>query len=245
MENGEEAVEAAGRADYDLVLMDVQMPEMDGLEATEIIRRQGYRQPVVIALTANAMQGDREQCLAAGMDDYICKPVRLDELMELLEKWSSGSDLSVEGGVTDDQFGADDNGVGGPGGGQTGEVIQQAAGGLFAYFFAGVIDRGQLGLDDAGDGVVIETHDGDIFGDAEASFFKRLEEEGRKKIIGNKCAVGAVLHGEYLAGGPDSGGFAEVVDDEQARVEWQAIVGQAPVYNLLIFRHRHSVPGWR
>jgi signal transduction histidine kinase/ligand-binding sensor domain-containing protein/CheY-like chemotaxis protein len=89
VENGKEAVEAAGRAGYDLVLMDVQMPEMDGLEATEIIRRQGYRQPVVIALTANAMQGDREQCLAAGMDDYICKPVRLDELMELLEKWSS------------------------------------------------------------------------------------------------------------------------------------------------------------
>jgi CheY-like chemotaxis protein len=88
VENGIQAVTAAGGAGYDLVLMDVQMPEMDGLEATKAIRRQAYRQPVVIALTANAMRGDREDCLAAGMDDYICKPVRLDELMALLEKWA-------------------------------------------------------------------------------------------------------------------------------------------------------------
>ncbi|HET6255564.1 MAG TPA: two-component regulator propeller domain-containing protein [Puia sp.] len=99
VENGKEAVAAAGCGGagrdralagggrYDLILMDVQMPEMDGLEATKMIRRESYRQPVVIALTANAMIGDREQCLAAGMDDYICKPVRLDELMQLLEKW--------------------------------------------------------------------------------------------------------------------------------------------------------------
>jgi signal transduction histidine kinase/ActR/RegA family two-component response regulator len=87
VENGQEAVAAAGSRSYDLILMDVQMPEMDGLEATRIIRQQLYRQPVVIALTANAMRGDREECLQAGMDDYICKPVRLDELMQLLEKW--------------------------------------------------------------------------------------------------------------------------------------------------------------
>ncbi len=90
VENGVKVVEAAARTRYDLILMDVQMPEMDGLEATKVIRGQGYRQPVVIALTANAMRGDREQCLAAGMDDYICKPVRLDELMQLLEKWGRG-----------------------------------------------------------------------------------------------------------------------------------------------------------
>jgi two-component system sensor histidine kinase/response regulator len=88
--NGAEAVMAAEALSYDLVLMDVQMPEMDGLEATRVIRRKGYRQPVVIALTANAMRGDREECLTAGMDDYICKPVRLDELMQLLEKWAAG-----------------------------------------------------------------------------------------------------------------------------------------------------------
>jgi CheY-like chemotaxis protein len=88
VENGQEAVAAAEGQEYDLILMDIQMPEMDGLEATRLIRERPYRQPVVIALTANAMRGDREECLQAGMDDYISKPVRLDELMGLLEKWS-------------------------------------------------------------------------------------------------------------------------------------------------------------
>jgi signal transduction histidine kinase/ligand-binding sensor domain-containing protein/ActR/RegA family two-component response regulator len=88
VENGGQAVEAADRESYDLILMDVQMPEMDGLEATRIIRGRDSRQPVIIALTANAMRGDREDCLQAGMDDYISKPVRLDELMQLLEKWA-------------------------------------------------------------------------------------------------------------------------------------------------------------
>jgi CheY-like chemotaxis protein len=86
VENGEQAVAAPG--EYDLILMDIQMPEMDGLEATRLIRRRPGQQPVIIALTANAMRGDKEDCLEAGMDDYISKPVRLDELMELLEKWS-------------------------------------------------------------------------------------------------------------------------------------------------------------
>jgi CheY-like chemotaxis protein len=86
VENGEQAV--AARGEYDLILMDIQMPEMDGLEATRVIRGRPGRQPVIIALTANAMRGDKEDCLEAGMDDYISKPVRLDELMELLEKWS-------------------------------------------------------------------------------------------------------------------------------------------------------------
>jgi signal transduction histidine kinase/ligand-binding sensor domain-containing protein/ActR/RegA family two-component response regulator len=89
VENGELAVAAAGAKDYDLILMDVQMPEMDGLEATRSIRRHPGRQPVVIALTANAMLGDREECMQAGMDDYISKPVRLDELMRLLKKWGA------------------------------------------------------------------------------------------------------------------------------------------------------------
>ena len=88
VENGQLAVEAASDLDYDLILMDVQMPEMDGLEATRRIRQEPLKQPVIVALTANAMQGDREECLQAGMDDYISKPVRLDELMRLLEKWA-------------------------------------------------------------------------------------------------------------------------------------------------------------
>jgi len=88
VENGQMAVSAVAERSYDLVLMDVQMPEMDGLEATKVIRQSPSHQPVIIALTANAMKGDREECLLAGMDDYISKPVRLEELTGILQKWS-------------------------------------------------------------------------------------------------------------------------------------------------------------
>ena len=86
--NGIEAIEAAEQNSYDIILMDVQMPEMDGLEATELIRKQNIKQPVIIALTANTMQGDQEECLKAGMNDYISKPVKLEKLVALLEKWA-------------------------------------------------------------------------------------------------------------------------------------------------------------
>ncbi|MEO8472705.1 MAG: response regulator [Chryseolinea sp.] len=68
--------------------MDVQMPKMDGLEATRMIRLKQYHQPVIISMTANAMQGDREECMKAGMDDYISKPVKLEALVSVLEKWA-------------------------------------------------------------------------------------------------------------------------------------------------------------
>ena len=86
--NGLEVLTALNRQEYDVVLMDVQMPEMDGLEATRTLRRElpPPRQPRVIAMTANAMQGDREMCLAAGMDDYVSKPIRLEELVDALSK---------------------------------------------------------------------------------------------------------------------------------------------------------------
>ncbi|MBS1811638.1 MAG: response regulator [Acidobacteria bacterium] len=85
--NGMEAVEAVRRQPYDVVLMDVHMPEMDGLEATRrICAEQRPDRPRIIAMTANAIQGDREECLAAGMDDYISKPVRVEELRAALER---------------------------------------------------------------------------------------------------------------------------------------------------------------
>jgi CheY-like chemotaxis protein len=86
--NGLEVLDALGRQHYDVVLMDVQMPELDGLAATRRIRREfsSIRRPYIIAMTANAMQGDRELCLAAGMDDYISKPVRREELLAALER---------------------------------------------------------------------------------------------------------------------------------------------------------------
>jgi CheY-like chemotaxis protein/HPt (histidine-containing phosphotransfer) domain-containing protein len=89
--NGAEAVKALEALPYDLVLMDVQMPEMDGLEATRHIRNPqsavGNHQIPIIAMTAGAMQGDRERCLEAGMNDYVSKPISPQALVKALEKW--------------------------------------------------------------------------------------------------------------------------------------------------------------
>ena len=84
--NGIEAVESVQRQPYDVVLMDVQMPEMDGLEASRRITSQWptTKRPRIVAMTANAMQGDREMCIAAGMDDYLTKPIRVDQLVKAL-----------------------------------------------------------------------------------------------------------------------------------------------------------------
>jgi CheY-like chemotaxis protein len=90
VKNGHDVLAALHESTYDLILMDVQMPEMDGLTATELIRQNQRlsQQPYIIALTANALKGDRERFLAAGMDDYLSKPVRLEELAAAIETYS-------------------------------------------------------------------------------------------------------------------------------------------------------------
>ncbi len=91
--NGLEVLEAVERIQYDVILMDCQMPEMDGYEAaTEIRKREGdSRHTTIIAMTANALDGDRERCLAAGMDDYIGKPIRQQTLSAVIDRWTGGS----------------------------------------------------------------------------------------------------------------------------------------------------------
>src|SRR4030095_11196817 len=87
--DGREAVEKVSMCKYDLVLMDCQMPEMDGYEATGLIRKleKGAGHIPIVAMTAHAMKGDREKCLEAGMDDYITKPLRTNVLQDALDHW--------------------------------------------------------------------------------------------------------------------------------------------------------------
>ena len=91
-DNGQRALDAFARSRFGIVLMDMQMPEMDGLEATRRIRAHeaaaGLPRTPIVAMTANAMQGDRERCLEAGMDDYLSKPINADELYRQMERWT-------------------------------------------------------------------------------------------------------------------------------------------------------------
>ena len=88
--NGRAAVEKALSEPFDIILMDCQMPEMDGFEASRALRDAlGGRRLPIVALTANAMQGDRERCLSAGMDDYLTKPMQLETLAAALHRWTS------------------------------------------------------------------------------------------------------------------------------------------------------------
>ena len=108
--NGLEAVQSVMRQPYDVVLMDVQMPEMDGLEATRCIRAASslQRQPHVVAMTANAMQGDREDCLAAGMNDYVTNPVHPERLREALLRAPPRHDAEPTTGDREPPTGAPD-----------------------------------------------------------------------------------------------------------------------------------------
>jgi CheY-like chemotaxis protein/HPt (histidine-containing phosphotransfer) domain-containing protein len=115
--NGLEALTALERQPYDLVFMDVMMPEMGGLEATRMIRERQqqkskfphYKSPIVIvAMTANAMQGDREKCISAGMDDYLAKPVRPEDIRLIIERWAASAaklDLQEKNGAPEGSAG--------------------------------------------------------------------------------------------------------------------------------------------
>ena len=87
--NGYEVLEALKRMKIDIIFMDIQMPEMDGLEATrQIIELWGERKPMIVAMTANALYTDKDKCLATGMDDYISKPLTINQVRNGIEKWA-------------------------------------------------------------------------------------------------------------------------------------------------------------
>ena len=86
--NGKEALEIVSEKQYDVILMDGLMPEMDGFEATKMIRLCLETQPIIIALTASTMYGDKERCIQAGMDDYLSKPIDINHLAAIIEKWA-------------------------------------------------------------------------------------------------------------------------------------------------------------
>jgi CheY-like chemotaxis protein len=95
--NGREALTAMEQEQFDLIFMDCQMPELDGFEATRAIRTRcgDDSSPIIVAMTANAMEGDRERCLASGMNDYIAKPIVLDDLAACLDRWAPASDRKI------------------------------------------------------------------------------------------------------------------------------------------------------
>jgi two-component system, sensor histidine kinase len=93
--DGHEAVQAHKTNPYDLILMDCQMPAMDGFEASRQIRMLSTKQPVIIAVTANALVGERERCLRAGMDDYLSKPFQAEQLVSVVRKWTSRDSASA------------------------------------------------------------------------------------------------------------------------------------------------------
>jgi CheY-like chemotaxis protein/HPt (histidine-containing phosphotransfer) domain-containing protein len=111
--NGREVLARLERSAYDVILMDIQMPEMDGLETSRQVcaRRPAGQRPWIIAMTAEALHGDREQCLAAGMDDYLVKPVTLDKLGEALARCRPPGEAVIDVGTLDqlrDDLGGDE-----------------------------------------------------------------------------------------------------------------------------------------
>jgi len=139
-ETGLQALEESVSGDYDLVLMDLQMPEMDGLEATRQIRRQlgAPKRPYIVAMTANAMAGDRERCLAAGMNDYVSKPIRVQALIDALARGAEVVHGTAAGGGDEaKEGGGSTNGASAEGGAVTASAQGEAS-------FAAALDQAAL-----------------------------------------------------------------------------------------------------
>lgn len=96
VQDGHQALQAHNENPYDLILMDCHMPVMDGFEACRKIRTLSKRQPVIIAVTANALLGERERCLSAGMDDYLSKPFHAEQLIGVVQKWLGNNSRARE-----------------------------------------------------------------------------------------------------------------------------------------------------
>ena len=96
-QNGSEAVEMVQENNPDLVFMDMSMPVMSGIEATRVIRNNGGAQPVIVALTANAFDSDREACLQAGMDEFLSKPLNRNDLLAVLQRYGAEGKMSSSG----------------------------------------------------------------------------------------------------------------------------------------------------
>jgi CheY-like chemotaxis protein len=96
--NGREAVEkyTAAPENFDLIFMDVHMPEVDGLEATQTLRHRGYQEVPIVAMTADAMKEDRDRCLEAGMNDYMSKPIKREEVFTMVRKWVLERDAAAK-----------------------------------------------------------------------------------------------------------------------------------------------------
>jgi PAS domain S-box-containing protein len=122
VENGIEAVEAAEKAHYDIILMDVSMPEMDGIAATARIREAGATQTPIVALTAHAMKGDRQKLLASGFDDYVAKPIDIDVVSNVISRWTALHDQAAVQRPAERRTQSMDSRRGVPG-----TIVQQAA----------------------------------------------------------------------------------------------------------------------
>jgi CheY-like chemotaxis protein/HPt (histidine-containing phosphotransfer) domain-containing protein len=242
VERGADAISALKKTAYDLVLMDCQMPDMDGFETTRVIR--GRESGVlnshvpVIAMTAYVMKGDRERCIAAGMDDYLAKPVRQADLANMLAKWLPGDGNDPNG--ADRQNGGtpeDDEGTSFKPSGQDGqnEALEASA-----FDNAGLMDR--LDGDQELAGIVLDT-----FFEHIPDIIARLEES-----LAKANSAGAVLHAHTIKGAAANAGGA-ALSETARKIEMEGRKGNmASAKSLMpeilkrfeLFRTAAEKKGW-